>query len=97
MRDDLNVYSFDTGFPVDHGGVRRELGPEVEISGGPPVMLIKDGPISAIRDKIRDICGSGIMEGDRFIFIAANNMAPFTPVEHVAAFYEAAKQFGRYE
>ena len=97
MRDDLNVYSFDTGFPVDHGWLRGEVGPEVEISGGPPVMLIKDGPISAIRGKVQEICGSGIMEGGRFIFIAANNMAPFTPVEHVAAFYDAAKEFGRYE
>ena len=96
LRDRLNVYSFDTGFPVDYDWVRRELGPEVEISGGPPVMLIKDGPVAAIREKVREICGSGIMEGGRFIFIAANNMAPFTPVEHVAAFYEAAKEFGRY-
>ena len=97
LRDQLNVYSFDTGFPVDHGWLRKELGPEVQISGGPPVMSIKDGPVSAIADKVREICGSGIMEGGRFILIAANNMAPCTPVEHVAALYEAAKQFGRYE
>ena len=97
MRDHLNVYSFDTGFPVDHGWVRRELGPEVQISGGPPVMVIKDGPAWAIRDKVRDICRSGIMEGGRFILIAANNMAPCTPVEHIVALYDAAKQFGRYE
>lgn len=96
LRDRLNVYSFDTGFPVDFGWVRRELGPEVEISGGPPVMLIKDGPVAAIREKVREICDSGIMEGGRFVFIAANNMAPFTPVEHVAAFYQAAQVFGRY-
>jgi len=97
LRDHLNVYSFDTGFPVDHGWVRRELGPEVQISGGPPVMLLKDGPIAAIRNRVRDICRSGIMEGGRFIFIAANNMAPFTPVEHVAAFYDAAREYGCYE
>jgi len=97
MRDHLNVYSFDTGFPLDHGKVRRELGPEVEICGGPPVMLIKDGPASAIRAEVREICSSGVMEGGRFTFIAANNMAPFTPVEHVVAFYDAAKEFGCYE
>jgi hypothetical protein len=96
LRDRLNVYSFDTGFPVDHGWLRRELGPEVEIRGGPPVMLLKDGPVAAIRDRVREICGSGIMEGGKFVLIAANNMAPSTPVEHVAALYETARQFGRY-
>lgn len=97
MRDHLNVQSFDTGFPVDFRRLRRELGPAVQISGGPSVMLVKDGPVPAIRDRVRDICGSGIMDGGRFILIAANNMAPRTPVEHVVALYDAAKEFGRYE
>ena len=96
LRDELNVYSFDTGFPVDHGRLRRELGPEVQIYGGPTVMLLKDGPVAAIRDRVRSICQSGIMEGGRFVLIAANNMAPCTPVEHVAAMYEAAREFGRH-
>ena len=97
LRDHLNVYSFDTGFPVDHGWLRKELGPEVQIFGGPPVMLVKDGPISAIRDQVRDICASGIMEGGKFILIAANNLAPCTPVEHIVGLYDAAKEFGRYD
>jgi len=96
LRDELNVYSFDTGFPVDHGWLRRELGPEVQISGGPTVMVIKDGPPSRIRDEVRRICQSGIMDGGKFILIAANNLAPMTPLEHVAALYEAGKEFGRY-
>ena len=96
MRDNLGVCGFDTGFPVDHGWLRRELGPEVEITGGPPVMLVKDGPVSAIRESVRSICRSGIMEGGKFILIAANNMAPCTPVEHAQALYEAGKEFGRY-
>lgn len=96
LRDELNVYSFDTGFPVDHGWLRRELGPEVQIAGGPSVMLVKDGPIPAVRERVREICQSGIMEGGRFILIAANNLAPCTPVEHVRALYEAGREFGRY-
>jgi hypothetical protein len=96
LRDELNVRSFDTGFPVDHGRLRRELGPEVQIYAGPPVMLVKEGPVAAIRDQVRAICQSGIMEGGKFVLIAANNMAPCTPVEHVAAMYEAAREFGRY-
>lgn len=96
LRDNLNVYSFDTGFPVDHGWLRKELGPEVQINGGPSVMLIKEGPVEAIRDEVRRICQSGIMDGGKFIMIAANNMAPCTPLEHVAALYGATKEFGRY-
>lgn len=96
LRDELNVYTFDTGFPVDHGRVRRELGPEVQINGGPPVMLVKDGPAGVIWEEVRRICGSGVMEGGKFVMIAANNMAPCTPVEHVGALYEATKKFGRY-
>ena len=96
LRDELNVYGFDTGFPVDHGWLRRELGPEVTINGGPSVMLVKDGPVSTIGAKVKEICGSGVMEGGKFVLIAANNMAPCTPVEHVAAMYEAAREFGRY-
>ncbi len=97
LRDTLKVYGFDTGFPVDHGRLRRELGPEVTINGGPTVMLLKSGPAGAIRDEVQRICRSGVMEGGKFVLIAANNMAPCTPLEHVAAFYEAAKEFGRYE
>ncbi|MBM3499946.1 MAG: hypothetical protein FJX74_14905 [Armatimonadetes bacterium] len=96
LRDELNVYSFDTGFPVDHGQLRRDLGPEAQIQGGPPVMLLKGGPIPALRESVRSICASGVMEGGKFILIAANNMAPGTPVEHVAAMYDAGKEFGRY-
>ncbi|MEW6750119.1 MAG: uroporphyrinogen decarboxylase family protein [Candidatus Latescibacterota bacterium] len=96
LRDHLNVYSFDTGFPLDHGAVRRALGPQVQINGGPTVMQIQEGPVSAIRESVRRICRSGVMEGGRFVLIAANNLAPCTPVEHVVALYEAAKEFGRY-
>ena len=96
LRDELNVYAFDTGFPVDHGALRQALGPDVQIQGGPSVMLLKAGPVDAIRDRVRSICQSGIMAGGRFVLIAANNMAPCTPVEHVAAMYQAAKEFGQY-
>jgi hypothetical protein len=43
LRDKLGVYEFDTGFPIDWGELRRELGPEVTIWGGPSIMVLKDG------------------------------------------------------
>jgi len=96
LRDELNVHSFDTGFPLPFERLREELGPDVEIRGGPTVTLLKAGPPEAIAAEVRRICSSGIMEGGRFILREANNMAPCTPIEHVAAMYEAGKRFGRY-
>ncbi len=97
LRDNLNVQSFDTGFPVDHGKLRQELGPDVQIQGGPTVMLLREGSPAEIRNEIRRICESGVMSGGRFILKEANNLAPRTPIENVEALYEAGKEFGRYE
>jgi uroporphyrinogen-III decarboxylase len=96
LRDKLNVMTFDTGFPVDHGRLRKELGPDVLIKGGPTVMLLKSGSREDIVAEVKRICESGVMEGGKFIMIAANNMAPCTPVENVRALYEATKMYGRY-
>lgn len=97
LKDNLNIYSFDTGFPVDFEKMRRELGPEVQISGGPTAMLLKDGSAEVIREEVKRICESGIMEGGRFILIAANNLAPCTPIENIEAMYNAGKTYGVYK
>jgi uroporphyrinogen-III decarboxylase len=94
--DNFNVRSFDTGFPVDFGGLRKELGPEVEIYGGPTIMLLRSGPAGAVRAEAKRILSSGISDGGRFVLRDANNLAPCTPIEHLAAMYETAKEFGTY-
>ncbi|MPN50899.1 hypothetical protein SDC9_198539 [bioreactor metagenome] len=94
LKEEFHAKSFDTGFPVDHGRLRRELGPEVQISGGPTIMLVKEGPPEEIDAEVRRICESGVMDGGKFILIAANNLAPCTPVEHIEALYEAGKKYG---
>lgn len=96
MVEKLGATGFDTGFPVDHGALRKTLGPDVLIAGGPTVMRIKDGPAAAIDADVRSICESGALEGGRFHFIAANNMAPCTPVEHVEALWNAVKRYGAF-
>lgn len=96
IKDNLNVQMFDTGFPVDHGALRRELGPEVKIYGGPTVMTLKYGNSDQIEAEVRRICESGVMEGGKFVMIAANNMAPKTPVENIKSLYEATRKYGRY-
>lgn len=97
LKENLKVYSFDTGFPVDFGKLRQELGPEVEIKGGPTIMLLKDGTPDAVRQEVKRICQSGIMEGGRFVLREANNLAPCTPLANLEAMYSAGQEFGRYK
>ncbi|HOL66375.1 MAG TPA: uroporphyrinogen decarboxylase family protein [bacterium] len=97
LKEQLRVMAFDTGFPIDFGSLRKKLGPEVQISGGPTIMLLKDGSPEEVRKEVKRICQSGIMEGGRFILREANNLAPGTPVENVVAMYRAGKEFGRYQ
>ncbi|MGD9497577.1 MAG: uroporphyrinogen decarboxylase family protein [Armatimonadota bacterium] len=96
MRDELNVQSFDTGFPVDFAWLRRELGPEVTIYGGPHVELLRTGTPEQVRAEVRRILGSGVMAGGKFVLREGNNLAPGTPEENVAAMYAACQEYGRY-
>ena len=43
IRDELNCYAFDTGFPVDHAWLMQTLGPDVTVSGGVHVDLLRTG------------------------------------------------------
>jgi uroporphyrinogen-III decarboxylase len=90
LRDELGVYSFDTGFPVDFAWLRQELGPEVEILGGPRTTLLHDGAPEQVSREVRRILESGIMEGGRFILREANDLAPGTPLQNLAAMYQTA-------
>jgi hypothetical protein len=96
LNEELGVNGFDTGFPVDHGLLRRELGPDVAINGGPTVMILKYGTPGEVEAEVKRICQSGVMQVGKFVMIAANNMAPCTPIENVRALYEATKVWGRY-
>jgi len=97
IRDELNVMSFDTGYPVDHGKLREVLGPDVTIHGGPAVELLRAGSPETVASETRRILESGIMRGGRFILREGNNLAPRTPPANVKAMYEACKRYGRYE
>lgn len=96
LRDELGTYSFDTGFPIDFGAIRRNLGPEVEILGGPKATLLVSGTPVEVATEVERILGTGIMAGGRFILREANDLAPRTPIPNLQAMYAAAKQFGRY-
>lgn len=96
LKDKLGIYAFDTGFPVDHGALRNTLGPEVHISGGPHVDLMRLGTASECYDTTRNILQSGIMDGGRFLLREGNNLPPGVPFENLQAIYQACLDYGWY-
>jgi uroporphyrinogen-III decarboxylase len=96
LRDKLNVRSIDTGFPIDLGKARRDLGPDVELLGGPAVPLLHHGTTEQVREETIRILQSGVMEGGKFVLREGNNLAPGTPLENLWTMYETGKEYGRY-
>lgn len=93
---ELGIQSFDTGFPVDHGALRKTLGPKIEILGGPSVPFLIRATADEVREETKRILSSGVMDGGRFILREGNNLAPGTAIENIRAMYETAKEFGTY-
>jgi len=96
LHKECNVFSFDTGFPIDHGAVRRAIGPDVQIFGGPEVSLLLSGSAQQVYDRTLQILQSGIMEGGRFIIREANNLPPNVPEENLQAMYKCCLEHGTY-
>lgn len=97
LRDELNIYTFDTGFPVDHARLCRELGPEVTIQGGPPAPLIQTASPAEIELESKRILEAVKPVSRRFIFRDGNDIPPYTPLENIQALYDACLRWGRYD
>jgi hypothetical protein len=97
IQEQLNVRCFDTGFPVDHGQLRRQLGPDTTIQGGPEVALLLNGTADQVYRRAQEILQSGVMEGGRFILREGNNLPPNVPEDNLAAMYQACLDHGRYD
>ena len=96
LRDELNIQSFDTGFPVDFGRLRRELGPKVRIFGGPHIEFLRTATSAAVRNEVRRILQSGVLDaGGLFVLREGNNLAPLTPLANTEALYQAGQEFGQ--
>lgn len=94
---ELNVNNFDTGFPVKHGELVRELGKDITISGGVHVNLLKSGPVDEIIAETRRILEEVKPYNRRFIIKEANNLSPGTSPEHLLVMYNTVKQYGYFE
>lgn len=94
-QQELNVSWFDTGFPVDHGKLRDELGEDATIQGGPSVDLLTGGDPDRVYQRTREILQSGITRGGRFILREANNLPPNALEANLEALYAAGLEYGR--
>ena len=94
--DNLNVSFFDTGFPVSHGSLVRELGSNVTIAGGPKAELVHSGTPAQIIAESERILQEVMPYTKRFILREGNDIPPYTPLENIAALTEARNLFGIY-
>ncbi len=94
IRDELGVVIFDTGFPVDFAGLRRELGDGIRIQGGPHVDFLLRGTPREVYERCREILEGGVKTGP-FMLREGNNLAPHTPLENTEAMFRAGRDFGR--
>jgi uroporphyrinogen-III decarboxylase len=97
MRDELNIRNFDTGFPVDFGALRKTLGPDVRIQGGPHIGFLRSAKPLEVCEEVRRIMSTGVLEGGQFVLREGNNLAPGTPLENTEALYFAGKEYGRFD
>ena len=96
IRDELNVKSFDTGYPIDHAKMAEALGPDVRINGGPHVELLRLASAPAVKAECRRILESVKPFTRRFVLREGNNLPPGVPLENLWAMYEAAEEYGAY-
>lgn len=94
--NELNVKTFDTGFPIDFHTLRDEVGDDVTIYGGVRVSTLLNGTPEDVIRETRNILASGIMRGCKFVIKEANNLPPNVPIENISAMYEAVKAYGVY-
>jgi uroporphyrinogen-III decarboxylase len=96
IRDELNVGTFDLGFPTELGWARRELGQKTHLIGNINPALLLSGPGEAIEAEVKRILASSVAVGGyNFTLHDGNNVAPGTPLENMWAFYNAGIKYGR--
>jgi hypothetical protein len=91
LKEELGVFEFETGYPVDFGWLRRELGPEVTIHGGPSAVFLQQVTPEEVRTETGRILNSGICDGGRFVLREGNNLVPGTPLANLKAMYETVR------
>jgi uroporphyrinogen-III decarboxylase len=94
--EELNIVSFDTGFPVRFGELIRELGPDIGIFGGVHVDILLRGSAGEIRAETKRILEEVKPLTRNFTIKEANNLSPCTNPESLLVMYNAVKDYGNY-
>ena len=94
LKNELNIMSFDTGYPVKHGDLIKSLGQNVSINGGPAVSILQFGKSEDVEKETLRIINEVKPLTKRFIMREANNLSPCTPLENIEAMYKTVQMFG---
>ena len=97
IQNELNVYSFDTGFPINFKKTLEALSPETQMNGGVHVDILLHGTPDKTVNAVKSICEEVKPLSKKFVMREANNLSPKTPLENIGAMYEAVKKFGKFE
>jgi len=97
IRDELNVTFFDTGYPIKHGKLMQDFGPDIGVSGGVHAALLLNGSEDAVRNETRRILEEVKPHTRKFIMKEANAVCTRTPTENILAMYETVKKYGWYD
>jgi len=97
IQDELNVYSFDTGFPINFIETLEALSPETQINGGIHVNTLLRAEPDEIKKTVKGICDDVKPLSKMFVLRDANNLSPKTPLVNINAMYEAVKEYGWFE
>jgi uroporphyrinogen-III decarboxylase len=94
LRDELNIYGFDTGYPIKHGELVKKLGPDVMVQGGPRVNVLLFGTVNDVISETKRIIDEVKPHTKKFIMREANNLSPFTPLSNVEAMHNTVRTYG---
>ena len=81
---------------LDLERLRRDLGPEVRMGVTISPETVHSGPPERIRQAVRDLLTPSLKGRGRLYITMCSWDYPEAPFEHIQAFYEAAKEYGRY-
>ncbi|MBL4700194.1 hypothetical protein JYU15_01270 [bacterium AH-315-I18] len=73
------------------------MGFESQVNGGPEIATIMGDSPQLVYERAKAILLSGVKRGGRFVIREGNNLPPNAPLENLAAMYQAALDYGKYD
>lgn len=97
LQRELHLDWFDTGFPLDHGKLARELDNKAYFNGGPHIGLLLNGTPKEIEEETHRILTEVMPITRKFTLRDGNDIAPGTPLTNIKAMVDAGRKFGVYK